>query len=65
VLLTFSMPAPTCAPFRSYSVIPDWSTLSSNLHLSSKHLHAVPNPLDTLEISSLDGVPRSRRLTKK
>jgi site-specific recombinase XerD len=35
------------------------------LHLSQKHLHAVPNPLDTLEVSSLDGVPRSRRLTKK
>ena len=35
------------------------------LHLSQKHLHAVPNPLDTLEVSSLDGVPPSRRLTKK
>jgi site-specific recombinase XerD len=35
------------------------------LHLSPKHLHAVPNPLDTLEVSSLDGVPPSRRLTKK
>jgi site-specific recombinase XerD len=35
------------------------------LHLSRKHLQAVPNPLDTLEISSLDHVQRSRRLKKK
>ena len=35
------------------------------LHLSHKHLQAVTNPLDTLEISTLDGVRRSRRLEKK
>jgi len=35
------------------------------LHLSPKHLRAIPNPLDALEVSSLDGVPRSRRLKKK
>jgi integrase/recombinase XerD len=35
------------------------------LHLSPKHLQAIPNPLDTLEISSLDAVQRSRRLKKK
>lgn len=35
------------------------------LHLSPKHLQAIPNPLDTLEVSSLDGVQRSRRLRKK
>jgi integrase/recombinase XerD len=35
------------------------------LHLSHKHLQAIPNPLDTLEVSSLDGVQRSRRLKKK
>jgi integrase/recombinase XerD len=35
------------------------------LHLSPTHLHATPNPLDALEVSSLDGVPRSRRLKKK
>jgi hypothetical protein len=29
VLRTFSKQAPTCVPFRSYSDIPDWSTLSS------------------------------------
>ncbi len=34
------------------------------LHLSHKHLQAVPNPLDALEVSSLEGVPRSRRLKK-
>lgn len=35
------------------------------LHLSPKHLQAVPNPLDTLGVSSLDNVQRSRRLKKK
>jgi integrase/recombinase XerD len=35
------------------------------LHLSPKHLQAIPNPLDALEVSGLDGVPRSRRLKKK
>jgi integrase/recombinase XerD len=35
------------------------------LHLSHKHLQAVTNPLDTLEVSSLDNVKRSRRLKKK
>lgn len=35
------------------------------LHLSPKHLRATPNPLDALEVSSLDRVPRSRRLKKK
>jgi integrase/recombinase XerD len=35
------------------------------LHLSPKHLQAIPNPLDALEVSSLDHVQRSRRLKKK
>jgi site-specific recombinase XerD len=35
------------------------------LHLSPKHLQAIPNPLDALELSSLDQVKRSRRLEKK
>ena len=35
------------------------------LHLSHKHLQAIPTPLDTLEVSNLDGVQRSRRLKKK
>jgi integrase/recombinase XerD len=32
------------------------------LHLSRRHLAAVPNPLDTLRVSSPDTVTRSRRL---
>ena len=35
------------------------------LHLSPKHLQAITNPLDSLELSSLDQVKRSRRLQKK
>ena len=35
------------------------------LHLSTKHLQAVPNPLDQLHISNLDNVKRSPRLKKK
>jgi integrase/recombinase XerD len=35
------------------------------LHLSPKHLQAIANPLDALELSSLDQVKRSRRLEKK
>ena len=35
------------------------------LHLSRKHLQAVTNPLDSLEIGSAARVPRSRRLEKK
>ena len=35
------------------------------LHLSRKHLQAVTNPLDSLEIGSADRIPRSRRLDKK
>ena len=35
------------------------------LHLSPKHLQAIPNPLDQLQISNLDNVQRSRRLKKK
>lgn len=35
------------------------------LHLSPKHLRAVPNPLDALDVSNLDEVQRPRRLLKK
>jgi integrase/recombinase XerD len=35
------------------------------LHLSPKHLQAVTNPMDRLEVSSLDQVKRPRRLKKK
>jgi integrase/recombinase XerD len=35
------------------------------LHLSPKHLQAITNPLDSLKLSHLDQVNRSRRLNKK
>jgi integrase len=35
------------------------------LHLSLKHLRAIPNPLDALEVSGLEGVKHSRRLKQK
>ena len=35
------------------------------LHLSPKHLQAIANPLDALELSRLDQVKRSWRLEKK
>jgi integrase/recombinase XerD len=35
------------------------------LHLSRRHLQAFPSPLDTLQLSSLETVHRSRRLHKK
>jgi len=35
------------------------------LHLSHRHLQAVTNPLETLPVSGLDRVPRSRRGLKK
>src|SRR5215472_17182335 len=35
------------------------------LHLSQKHLQAVPNPLDSLQLASVDDVQPSLRLQKK
>jgi len=35
------------------------------LHLSRRHLHAVPNPLDTMAVSGPDTARRSRRLQKR
>jgi len=35
------------------------------LHLSQRHLHACPNPLDALAVSDLAGVSRSRRNPKQ
>jgi site-specific recombinase XerD len=35
------------------------------LHLSRRHLQALPSPIEALEVSSLDTVKRSRRLMKR
>ena len=35
------------------------------LHLSRRHLQAVPNPLDTMKVSTPETVHRSRKLQKK
>jgi integrase/recombinase XerD len=56
------------ADLRTLQVVLGHSRLEHTLvylHLSPKHLQAIPNPLDALEVSSLDHVQRSRRLKKK
>jgi hypothetical protein len=35
------------------------------LHLSRRHLQAIPSPLEAIEVSSPDEVKRSRRLMKR
>ncbi len=42
----------------------DLATTSRYLHLSQKHLQAVPTPLDRIEMKPPAQVPRSRRLRK-
>ena len=42
----------------------DLATTSRYLHLSQKHLQAIPTPLDRIEMKSPAQVPRSRRLRK-
>ena len=56
------------ADLRTIQVVLGHSRLEHTLiylHLSHRHLQAVPNPLDNLQLSSVDGVQRSRRLQKK
>jgi integrase/recombinase XerD len=56
------------ADLRTIQVLLGHSRLEHTLiyvHLSSKHLQSVTNPLDSLEISSADRIPRPRRLDKK
>jgi integrase/recombinase XerD len=56
------------ADLRTIQVLLGHSSLEHTLvylHLSRKHLQSVPNPLDSLEVSSLDDIKRSRRLKKK
>jgi integrase/recombinase XerD len=53
------------ADLRTIQVLLGHRTLEHTLiylHLSHRHLAAVPNPLDTLRVSSPDTVTRSRRL---
>ena len=63
-LLTCSKPAPIC----TIQVLLGHAKLADTtvyLHLSRRHLQAVPSPLETIEVSSPDQVKRSRRLIKR
>ena len=42
----------------------DLETTARYLHLSQQHLHAAPNPLEQLQLSTLPGKPRRFRLEK-
>ena len=63
--LTCWRPAPTCAPSRFFSDTPSLNTRTVYLHLSRRHLQAIPSPLEAIEVSSPDEVKRSRRLMKR
>jgi integrase/recombinase XerD len=56
------------ADLRTIQVVLGHSRLEHTLiylHLSHKHLQAVPNPLDSLQLSPVDDIQPSRRRQKK
>ena len=56
------------ADLRTIQVLLGHAKLSDTtvyLHLSRRHLQAVPSPLDAIDVSSLDEVKRSRRLIRR
>jgi len=56
------------ADLRTIQVLLGHATLADStvyLHLSRRHLQAVPIPLEAIEVSSPDQVRRSRRLIKR
>jgi integrase/recombinase XerD len=76
VVYTVTSTAPSCAShlleagadLRTIQVLLGHSRLEHTLvylHLSPKHLQAVPDPLEALEVSNLADVKLSRRLKKK
>jgi integrase len=56
------------ADLRTIQVLLGHAKLSDTtvyLHLSRRHLQAVPSPLEAIEVSKPDEVKRSRRLMKR
>jgi hypothetical protein len=51
------------AGLRTIQVLLEHSTVY--LHLSRRHLQAIPSPLEAIEVSSPDEVKRSMRLMKR
>jgi len=62
---TCSKPVPICARSRSCWGHANLADTTVYLHLSRRHLQAVPSPLEAIEVSSPDEVKRSRRLIKR
>jgi integrase/recombinase XerD len=61
-------PGSARAPERMAKVLLGHSKLDHTtvyLHLSRRHLQAVPSPLETIEVSYPEAVKRSRRLKKR
>ena len=62
--LTYWKMARISAPSRCCWGTPTWKPRRVYLHLSRRHLQAVVNPVETISISKLDTVKRSRRKQK-